>query len=344
MDELMSDGHPVPLSVLLVTNTFPTADEPGATPCVRDQVEALRAACGVQVDVLHIDRRRKSNYLWAALRLLRMNLGQRRYDLVHAHYGHSGFVAWLQRRVPLVVTFHGCDLLSPREGALGRWLARRVAGVIVMSEQMKRVSGRSDAEVIPFGVDTGSFYPVAKAAARSRLGLAQDQRYVLFPYDPQRPVKRFDVLTATVERLAAQGEPVEILTVHGQSRERMRDFMNAADLMVLTSDREGSPMAVREALVCGLPVVSVDVGDVAELLHGVDGCALARQDPADLARQIRLVLARDQRLPAVVHARRLDAAAAARQVHALYRRLAPAGRWIGNPSHPECPDWLGKGR
>lgn len=323
---MSSSSRTLPVSVLLVTNTFPSDDEPGATPCVKDQIDALREDFGVAVDVVVIDRRRKLNYLKAALKMLFLNLRPRRYDLVHAHYGHSAFVARLQYRYPLVVTFHGCDLLSPREGAFGRWMARRVDAVIVMSEEMKRVSKCDSAVVIPFGVDSRCFFATPQAEARARLGLAQERKYVLFPYDQDRPVKRYDVLSAALERLKKRGEDVEVVVVHDQPRERVRDFMNAVDVMVLTSDREGSPMAVREALVCGLPVVSVDVGDIAELIHGIDGCYLARQEPEDLADKVAQVFARNRRLDVAESGRSLDAASAALKVLGVYRQLLEAGR------------------
>lgn len=329
MTPMFQSGQRGMLSVLLVTNTYPTETEPGATPCIRDQVLALRQL-GVRVEVLAIERRHKLNYLKAALQMLALNLGPRRYDLVHAHYGHSAALALLQRRYPLVATFHGCDLLSRREGAMGRWVARRVDGVIVMSEEMKQVSGRTDARVIPFGVDTGHFYPAPKAQARERLGLDLKARYLLFPYDPSRPVKRFDRLQATVDTLARRGLEVEILAIHDATRDRMRDYMNAADLMVLTSDHEGSPMAVREALVCGLPVVSVDVGDVADLLRDLPGCAIADKDPVDLADKIQPLLLSRPAPEAVSHPRALDALSVAAQVLDLYRQL-PLGQAIAEP-------------
>lgn len=313
--------HHRPLSVLVVTNTYPTEETPEATPCIRDQIEAMRERFGVAVEVLHINGRDKRNYLRAALRMLASNLGPRRHDLVHAHYGHSAWVARLQLRCPLVVTFHGSDLLSGRERWLGRLIARWVDAVILMSQQMKAVSGRPDAEVIPFGVDRRVFYPMPKAQARAALGLAARRFYVLFPYDPARAVKRYDRLAAAVARLEARGWESEILVARGQSRERMRLFMSAADAMALTSDHEGSPMAVREALACGLPVVSVAVGDLAELLGEVDGCHLAEPTPEDIANKLEAVFTRGERLDLGGFAPALDAGAAAARVVAAYQRL-----------------------
>jgi len=71
--------------------------------------------------------------------------------------------------------------------------------------------------------------------------------------------------------------------------------MNACDVLVLTSDYEGSPMVVKEAMACNLPVVSVDVGDVAEVISGVEGCYICQQTPEDVAAKLALALNRPER-------------------------------------------------
>jgi glycosyltransferase involved in cell wall biosynthesis len=57
--------------------------------------------------------------------------------------------------------------------------------------------------------------------------------------------------------------------------------------MIVTSLHEGSPTAVKEALACNLPVVSVPVGDVSDVISGVDGCSIVNtRDPSEIARAI----------------------------------------------------------
>src|SRR5206468_5392800 len=65
--------------------------------------------------------------------------------------------------------------------------------------------------------------------------------------------------------------------------ERIPAMMNAADCLLVTSDSEGSPSVVQEALATNLPVVSVDVGDVAERLKGVENACILPRDPQLLA-------------------------------------------------------------
>ena len=52
-------------------------------------------------------------------------------------------------------------------------------------------------------------------------------------------------------------------------------LMCAVDALLMTSFTEGSPQVIKEALACGCPIVSVDVGDVKERIDGVDGCYVA---------------------------------------------------------------------
>ena len=97
------------MQVLVVTNMYPTPEQPAFGTFVKDQVEDLRRA-GVEIDVLFIDGRKSSlNYLWGILRLWRA-LFKKRYHLIHAHYAMSGFIARLQFLIPLVVTYHGSEI------------------------------------------------------------------------------------------------------------------------------------------------------------------------------------------------------------------------------------------
>jgi len=73
-------------------------------------------------------------------------------------------------------------------------------------------------------------------------------------------------------------------------RSDMPWYYSAADVMLLCSDSEGSPTSVKEALACDVPVVSTDVGDVVQLIEGVDGCAISDPNPESLAAALRKLL------------------------------------------------------
>lgn len=308
------------MRVLVVTNTYPTDDEPGATPCIKEQIEALQDQ-GITVDLLYINRHKKLNYLRAAWKVFTLSFQGKRYDIIHAHYGYSGLIGRVQIKYPLVVTFHGSDLLHPREGKIGKLVSRLAEGVIVMTDQMKQVAQRRDAHIIPFGVDTQVFSPYPQAQARQELGLPLDKPLILFPWNPARPVKRFDLVQAALRQVQTRYPDAALQTVFDKPRQVIARYMQACDVMVVASDHEGSPMAVREAIACELPVVSVDVGDIRQVIGTIEGCYLCRQDAQDIAEKLGMVLGERSRISGADATHRMGTMHAAEQVRAVYLSL-----------------------
>ena len=63
--------------------------------------------------------------------------------------------------------------------------------------------------------------------------------------------------------------------------------MNAANCLLMTSHREGSPVVVKEAMSCGIPIVSVNVGDVADVMAETKGCYITTYDANDIAEKLQ---------------------------------------------------------
>ena len=309
------------LSILVVTNTYPTVDAPGDAPQIKDQVEALRAS-GIEVEVMYVSHYRGVwSYVAAAWRILLLSFKPRRYDLIHAYYGHCGFLARLQTKYPVIVTFLGSDLLYPRDRRIGKPAARLADGIIVQSEEMKRVAKRKDAYVIPFGVNVNLFKPYAMEDARYELGLALDEKLILFPWNPARTVKRFDLIQEAVRIVQQRCDRVRLVSIFDQPHEIVAKYMNACDVMVLASFHEGSPMALREAMACNLPIVSVDVGDVRQIIEGIEGCYLCTYEPTDIAAKLLLTLEQRRRTCGASVIRQADASWGSDQVLQLYHSV-----------------------
>jgi len=319
--------------VLVVTNLWPTEADPGYGSFVQAQMESLRSL-GVEFDVLFIDgRKSRWNYLRAIARM-RSLLRKKPYDLIHAHFGLSGWVARCQLGVPVVVSFMGDDVLGRprRDGSItayGRFLqassfllARIVTAVIVKSAEMKRKLRLASARVIPNGVDLAAFHPMERSEARQALGLDPEKKYVLFPYDPAEQRKRYDLIRTAVAEAQAGDPAIEILHVRGVPRSRMPLYLNAADVLALASIFEGSPNAVKEAMAVNLPVVAVDVGDVRELIGATDGCSIVPREAAPMARKIAEVCRHPLRTRGRESIARLSIENVARQVLAVYAQVA----------------------
>jgi glycosyltransferase involved in cell wall biosynthesis len=305
--------------VLVVTNMYPDAQHPDFGTFVQEQVEGLRAR-GVAVDVIVVGGlRRKSSYVDGARRFLRQ-IGQQRYDLIHAHYVFSGVVARLQWRAPLLISFHGAAEMVGWVGWLCRCLAPLADAVTVTSLEHRKQLGRGDAHIVPCGVDLDLFVPVPRQEALEQLGLAPDCRRVLFVGIP-RPEKRLDVIREAVDLVRREWADVELVIASGQPHARIPYFMNACDVLALASDYEGSPVVIKEAMACNLPIVSVDVGDVSQVIGATEGCYICQRDPADMAEKLRWALNRGQRTNGRVTVRRLGLGATLDQILQVYEEL-----------------------
>lgn len=311
-----------PISVLAITA------EKNPSPCVKDQLYALEQM-GIQVEQFEIDRSKKFYYMRAAWKVFCMSFQGKQYDLIHGFYGYCGLVARMQFRYPVIVTFQGSDLLGgkntnlhKRDGMVGSFVARLIDGVIVMSKEMKHFSRRQDTYVIPFGVNTHIFRSLPPVEQRRSLNLPLDTKIVLFPWNPDRPEKNYHIAEEAIRLLQREDERIQLLPLYNKPRELVAQYMNACDAMVLVSDHEGSPMAVREAMACNLPIVSVEVGDVPQLIQEVNGCYLCKPNAQDVADKLRRVLNSGQRTNSTQKIASMDVAWAAKQVLEVYKSIA----------------------
>jgi hypothetical protein len=297
------------MRVLVVTNIYPTDAHPASGTFVAAQVESLRDL-GVDIEVLFVDRLESGRAVYRNLaETVRASFDAVRPDLVHVMYGGvmSDTVTKTVRDRPVLVSFCGSDLLGSRGGPLeklsGRYgviaskrAAGRASGIVVKSENLMRALpkglDRSRVWLLPSGVDLRRFEPMARSECQRRLGWDPARKHVLFPADPARPEKRFALAEASVAHLNRSGADVELHVLRDVPHADVPSWLNAASAILLTSTHEGSPNAVKEALACNVPVVSVDVGDVRARIAAIDGCFIAEPTPEDLAAKLGLVLER----------------------------------------------------
>jgi glycosyltransferase involved in cell wall biosynthesis len=307
--------------ILVVACSYPTPESPGFGTYVRDQVEAIRAQ-GCTVDVFFINgRKSKWNYLWALPRFW-WRLLRNRYDVIHAHYVLAGIVARAQWGYPTVLTHHGCEALGyPHwQSVLCHLLTPLFDQTIHVSEEVRQTLHDEDGWVIPCGIDLEAFRPVPRDAARARLGFSQDKPLVLWAGEHWRSEKRFDIAEQAMELVKQQLPESELVLLSGKPHSAVPDYMAACDALVLTSMVEGSPMVVKEAMACNLPIVSVRVGDVADVIGDTPECAIAARDPADLAARLVPVLQRRRRTDGRSRMQHLSHDAVAARVQRVYAR------------------------
>jgi len=309
------------MRLLVVTNMYPREEDPSFGSFVYEQVASLKAA-GLAVDVYFIAGYRDRLAYPRAVRELRAR--RRSYDLFHAHHAYSAAAALVAGARPLVLTVHDNPVITnPLYRRFARAVARRADRFVAVTPAAARAMAPVPAVHIPMGTDVELFHPRDRGECRRELGLDAAKKYVLFPANPARRSKRFDLARDAVA-IARRLEPsLELLTFHPAPRPQVPLYFGAADVVVVTSDVELGPLTVKEAVASARPVVSRRVGDV-DFLDGCAACLAVGDDAGDIAAGIVEALALPPVDPAAVEPYAMKAVA--KRLISLYNDVVGVSR------------------
>ena len=268
---------------------------------------------------------------------IRQEIRRWRPHLVHAHWGSllaatAGLAT--RPRTPFIVTFRGSDL-NPvvtektsrylMRNALSQFAAVRASKIVCVSDQLRdriRVH-QGDVQVIPDGLDMRLFFPRDRERARHELGWTGSGP-TIFLYQGDRPVEKGRPLAdAAIAYLHSHGVDTDA------TRGEVALMLNASDCVLMLSDFEGSPNIVRESVACGVPVVSVEVGDVARWLTVGTGSLIVERSPAAVAAGIKQVIRNARPSPVQATLESMSEASTARNLARVYElALAKSGRSV----------------
>jgi len=328
------------MNVLWLTNMWPDAERPWYGSFVHTQACSLERI-GVDLDVLYVPGYRSSREYARGAVEVRRRTKRRHYDVVHAHYGHSGVLARLQAKTPVLLSYCGDDLLgTPNPSGVGMTrrstiaargfgeLSRVLSATITKSEEMEQrlpARARQRNHVIPNGVDLEQFAPMSAHTARNRLGWQDGAKTLLFVGDPTNARKNVALAEAVRDELVGRGIQITLRIAWQVAPDMVPVWMAAADVLIFPSLSEGSPNTVKEAMAMELPIVSAAVGDVPERLRGIAGTFVAQRNPAAMADKVELALEYG-RIPAARAAlAELTIDKVAERIAALYRSLLARG-------------------
>ena len=282
---------------------------------------------GIELAVIREDQNSFPAIFWKALHFL----NGRNVHVLHSHrYKENllaAFLAW-RARVPFVVrTQHG--LPEPHRGyrslkqgliqGIDRAVARKATdAVISVSTEMTRTLAQHldplKIFTVPNGIDPqGILSRLSIQEAKSRLGIPSHCK-VVGTAGRLESIKRLDIFLLTASRIAPQRPEVRFV-IAGKGREGTNlqalakslnledrvlflghrddiyDVLRAFDVLAITSDHEGLPMILLEAMTMGVPVVSRAVGGIPEVIEdGTNGVLVWSADPSDVARECSRVL------------------------------------------------------
>jgi glycosyltransferase involved in cell wall biosynthesis len=286
------------MRVLQITTNYPTPSNPIFGIFMKEQVESLEPL-GVE-NTIFFSNGSETNvgkhhggmkvHVKSVFKLMG-HLLTHHYDVIHCHGTISGLILLLSGGA----FFNKCVISyqnDPEKFIDGRYFKKLYPffNKIIVKKPNKYMS-RKKVVYLPNGCNTTIFKPLDKLMCKQKLGLDLEKQYILFVDSntgKKRDQKRKDRFDETVQLLREKynHQNIEELVMIGVNREDVPTYMNACDIHLLTSDQEGSPNSVKECLACGIPVVSTNVGNVEDLLNGIDGCYVTDEKDAEELAQL----------------------------------------------------------
>ena len=259
-------------------------------PFIVEQAEALKQV-GCEVEYFGVVGKGIKGYL-NAFASLHKKINAYKPDVIHAHYGLSGLLANLQRKVPVVTTYHGSDINLPRVLRFSKIAMKLSAWNIFVSQRNIDIAKTKKKYILlPCGVNLPNYLEEDIIAIKEILNWNPNKKYILFAGAFDNRVKNAKLAQDSVYLI----ENAELIELKGYTREQVIALFYAVDAFLMTSFTEGSPQVVKEAMACGCPIVSVDVGDVAERIEGLEGCYIAERSPHDIAERLNKALSFNSR-------------------------------------------------
>ena len=286
----------------------------GRSPNVDVQAEGMKKA-GVDIEFFEIKGKGMQGYL-KSVPALKDVLRKGHFDVIHAHYGLSGIVAFLAGAKPLIVTIMGSELHMNNLFLITmKFFSHFVwKKVIVQSDKMKSVLGKNTV-VLPNGVDITRFSNTDTDEARKTTGF-RTGRHVIWVSDPGRKEKNFALAKKVMDLLNRQDVSLDV--INGIPHDKIPFYFKAADVLLLTSKWEGSPIVVKEALASGLPVVSTNAGNVKKLVSGIDGCYVTENNAMELSEALKKALEFSGRTNGLKNIAHLDISSVSKTLRDIY--------------------------
>mgnify|MGYP003983438015 FL=1 len=267
------------MQVLFVCSGNKSNNKPGVV--VQNQANSLIHK-GIDIDFYIINNKGFFGYLKAIKPLIK-KINRQSYTVIHAHYSLSGYVAgvakiFARKKPKLITSLMGSDT----QGSKGKMILIQLFNrcfwneTIIKSSSMSKNFTKSSYKIIPNGVDMESI--------NKKLKKEQRENYILFPADPNRVSKNYDLAQQAINHL---GAGYEMKTVYNRPHTEIIEHLKKCACVLLTSKWEGSPNVIKEALACNTPIVSTKVGDVEKLIMDLDGCFLSEMGVNSISESIK---------------------------------------------------------
>lgn len=284
--------------VLHVTNMYPTKKKKYWGAFIKDMFGGLKLA-GSEHHLYFINTEKGRFQYLSSIRDLRRCAKIIKYDIIHAQYAHSAIISRLAfPQAKIIYHLHGefgegkIRLRLTRENFTQikdyflAWLAIKLSDCILAVNQADLDLIKKDKkELVPLGIMENVFRPIPRDRAHEMVKWNKDEIKILFPSLKNRREKNYPLFKKVLEILKGKyAIDIKEIILDNIDHYAMPLYLNAVDLLLMTSLHEASPTIIKEANFCNLPIVSVPVGDVAEQTRGIKNCSIGSYDPEILAK------------------------------------------------------------
>lgn len=258
-------------------------------PFITEQGDEL-VRQGIEVDYFPIKGKGLIGYL-KNLKALYKKITSGNFHLVHAHYGLSGALAVLQRKLPVIITFHNGETLTFKGNLISSiaslfsvfniYVAQHIYDLTFFKRKKKSI-------VIPCGINLNQINVIPKEEAKKIMNLPDNQINIIFGGSFANLRKNYPLAKAAIDLLPQKN--INLIELKGFNREQVTNLLCGCDLILLPTKSEGSPQIVKEAMACNCPIVATNVADISEIIAETEGCFLTDFEPQNVAEAISKAL------------------------------------------------------
>jgi len=277
---------------------------------------------GHEVDYFTLTSKGVKGYL-SHLSKLKKQLKSKPYNIVHAHFGLSGALAVLQRKVPVVITFHNGETLTKRGNLISSLASLFSVGNIYVAEHIYRLTyfkQKNKSLILPCGINLVQMKLIPTVEAKKQMQLSDEKINILFG-GVFANLRKNEPLAREAIALTGQQENINLIELKGYSRSEVNALFCGVDLLLLPTKSEGSPQVVKEAMACNCPIVATDVADIKVLLNNTEGTFLTNFDPQDVADKINKAIAFGKRINGREFISRYDNEVIVKQILDFYKKV-----------------------
>ncbi len=294
---------------------------------------------GVDLTLLYVGNLRSIKGLLKARKCVKQLSGK--YDLIHAQYGSAcAVVTAAATGIPKVLSVRGSDWTIRRETNIFPFLHTRLARLMTrivinqynavfpvsnrIASEIKSLYPNCPLTVMPSPINLTHFVPYDKIKARAALGYPDNQeKWVLFTsVKTSNGLKRYALAKDAFDRANARIGNLRMRVATDIPHSDMPLFVAACDLILCTSEKEGWPNSIKEALACNVPFISTDVSDLAEIAKQEEICRICPPDPAIIANNIIDVLSSPDHEPDLRrHVLEMDLSSTSNKIVNTYKQM-----------------------